>query len=120
MINDYFFSIFLSVLIFLTLLGIYYWLDLSDPVHIAIVASLIFAIFYHLHTVFPFTPFHKKEIDDAKPNATGERIKILTCNVRMSNEDAHKLMEVVKKWQPGAILLTEVNQRWIDDLQGLN
>jgi len=91
--------------------------DFPGVVPIVITAILITAIIYHFFIIFPFTPFHKTEISNTENNSNS--LRMLTCNVRMSNENTEDLLALIRKRNPDVILLTETNQWWIDKVESL-
>lgn len=105
-----------QLLVFISLLlgiGIFKF-DYNEDVQIALTVLLLSAMCYHLYVIFPFTPFHKKEIQNTTKSSC--RLRMITCNVRMSNEDTEPLLTMLVRQNPDVILLTEVNQWWINKL----
>ena len=106
----------LQLMIFLgalLMIGIFTF-DFSKDVEIALVLLLVGAIAYHLYTIYPFTSFHKKEIEQTdKQDST---LRMLTCNVRMSNKQTDRLLALLNTQKPDVILLTETNQWWLDKI----
>ncbi len=74
--------------------------------------SLLFGVVYHLRVIFPFTPFHKVEVERAEKSDAA--IKFLTINVREKNTQYQRLIDLLNKVQPDIFLLTETNQAWYD------
>lgn len=101
-------AVFLSVLL---ALGIWAF-DFSEDIEIALILLLTGSIAYHLYVIFPFTPLHKKEI--ASTNQKDLTLRMLTCNVRMSNKQTERLLALLEKKNPDVILLTETSQWWLD------
>lgn len=104
----------LQLVVFLSILLIIgaFTFDFSKDIEIALILLLSGAIIYHLYVIFPFTIFYKKEIE-----ATTNRnccLRMLTCNVRMSNQNAEKLLGLLHRKNPDIILLTETNFAWIE------
>lgn len=84
------------------------WLDYS------MVLLMISTVIVNFYGIFPFTPFAKKELSSTKDDTNA--FSFLTANVRMSNEKDEVLLEQIKTYQSDAILLTEVNNRWIQSV----
>lgn len=85
---------------------------LSPPVMV-FQLMLAIGILYHLTAVLPFTFLAKPELERVKG---GNPIRLLAANVRMSNRKFGRLVDLLKKQSPDIILLTEVDQGWIDAL----
>ena len=104
----------LAVLIFILLgLGCLFF-DYNRDLEIALTILLVVALSYHLYIISPFTPIYKKEIGDALNR--NFCIRAVTCNVRMSNRETQQLLEVLYEKNPDFILLTEVNEWWVNQL----
>lgn len=110
----------LQLTVFLTILLVVglFTLDFTNYFPIIITALLSTAVIYHLYIIFPFTPFHKTEIPSTQSNSNS--LSMLTCNVRMSNENTKNLLKLIQEKNPDVILLTETNQWWIDKMESLN
>jgi len=75
---------------------------------------LLSAITYSIIKIFPFTPFSPREVVGA---STGDdAIICISANVRMKNKDYGRLVALVQQFDPDLLLLTEVDQKWIDGI----
>ncbi len=90
---------------------------LPEKPYVFIVILIGWALF-HFRKIYPFTPFHKKEI--AKLKTQKKIITFLTANVRMSNRRTDKLIAIIKKYNPDLILLTEADTFWVDKMKVLD
>lgn len=97
--------------------NIYQYINYSS-LWIILVPFLLIAIVYNISIFIKYTPFHKKTIPTVEIDQR-EHLKILTLNVRMSNSDYDKTADLILKTKPDVVLLTEVNQAWIDGLASI-
>ena len=71
---------------------------------------------YQLTWIWTFTLFHSREVAKAPAGAHGQRIRILTSNVLMTNQRADELISIVQAMKPDVVLTLETNKRWQDQL----
>lgn len=82
--------------------------------------SLFIAIIYQAMCIYPFTLFHRKEVQKAREQDDDEtNFSLLIFNVLMENENHKQVVELVKNINADAVLLAEPNQRWADNLAEL-
>jgi endonuclease/exonuclease/phosphatase (EEP) superfamily protein YafD len=77
-------------------------------------AGLVIVSIGNFRSIFPFTPLHKKEIKAS--DDTSVTLSFLIANVRQANRHTETLQEFIKEYNPHAILLTEVDQYWVDEI----
>ena len=65
--------------------------------------------------IYPYTAFAKVEVLEASKDAATS-LKIFTANVLQENTNSAVLIEEIKNLDPDIVLLTEVNARWISEL----
>ncbi|MFK7808204.1 MAG: endonuclease/exonuclease/phosphatase family protein [Saprospiraceae bacterium] len=99
------------VMSILFLIGLFYF-PLVEWYYMAYLLLLLVSVFYHLYIIFPFTPFHSVELE--RTNNNDLTIRMLTCNVRQKNKSYKRLLNLVDEQSPDLLLLTEVDQSWID------
>ena len=65
--------------------------------------------------IYPYTAFAGYDVLNASEN-TDNSIKILTANVLQKNKKSEKITNEINVLKPDIILLTEVNKRWLNEL----
>jgi len=101
----------------LTIIGMLLFLD-PTPVLITTILILAGLAIYRIPALFPYTPLAKKEVEDA--HQSDLLIKCMTANVRMSNSDYKRLVQSVEQEKPDILLLTEVNQEWLNEIKAID
>ncbi len=84
-----------------------------------LIAALILSFCYLTFLILPFTPFGKKMIQKASASDDKEVLSVLVCNVYQYNRDFGRLLSLINKRNPDAILLLETNQQWLDGVSDL-
>ena len=70
--------------------------------------------------ILPFTPIWRRQSADFEPPTDkGEELKLLACNVKMSNDRSSELEGEIRRQDPDIVVLMEVDQRWRDALSTL-
>lgn len=84
-------------------------------------AALAGAAAVHLVHVAPFTPLWPRQSLDAgaAPDAE-DGLSILAANVKLSNRDYGRLIEIVRRERPDVLLAVEIDQGWADALDALD
>jgi len=72
-----------------------------------------------IQTIFPYSSFYKKEIQDAE-GALIPSLALLIFNVLQKNDKYESLLEKVKEEQPEVILLLETDKNWENGVQSLS
>ncbi len=73
--------------------------------------------------VAPFTPFWRRQSLDAPPALAameGRRISIIASNVKMSNRDYGRLLDMVTRERPDVLLAVETDEGWAEALSALD
>jgi len=99
-----------SIFVLLILEIIY--LPLNQYWTIIYILILLASIIYHLNIIFPFTFFHKVEVEKAVESNFS--VKIMAINIRAKNTQYQRLVDLVHQINPDIFLLTEVTQAWLD------
>jgi endonuclease/exonuclease/phosphatase (EEP) superfamily protein YafD len=73
----------------------------------------------HFYIIYPFTPLTKTELKKCK-HSSNPRISVFTANVWMKNTHYEKLINLIQQKMPEVILLTEVDDKWLNALKVLN
>lgn len=68
--------------------------------------------------VLPFTPLWRKQTADFKTgrDGSGQKLRLMACNVKMSNRKFDALAALVTTHDPDIVVLMEVDQDWMDAL----
>lgn len=69
--------------------------------------------------ILPFTPFFHREVAPAPVAEATERLRIMSTNVLMTNQQAPALKAVVRSWRPDVLLVVENNSWWDQQLAEL-
>ncbi|MGB3151450.1 MAG: endonuclease/exonuclease/phosphatase family protein [Maribacter sp.] len=78
-----------------------------------------FCLIYLSYIIFPYTPLHRKEMNDAADKADKISFSVMSANVYMYNEDFQKLIDLVNKERPDLLLLLETNKAWENGVEVL-
>lgn len=65
--------------------------------------------------IYPYTSFANYDVLNASENINNS-IKIFTANVLQKNKKSEKIIKEINDLKPDIILLTEVNKRWLKEL----
>lgn len=87
-----------------------------DSYELAIITAI--ATIYQCAWIFPYTVLMPKQVT-AEPKHN-KSIKIMTCNVLMTNKSANKLIAQIQHYQPDIVVTLETNQWWQDALAVIN
>jgi endonuclease/exonuclease/phosphatase (EEP) superfamily protein YafD len=89
------------------------------PAHTpALLAAVLAAVAYQATRVWPYTPLHRKQVQDSQRPATDEdnHISILVTNVLMYNRDASRCLGLIRQYQPDLVLAVETDAWWLSQL----
>lgn len=85
---------------------------------IGVVALSLCAV--HLRHVLPFTPLWRRQSADFDADRdVGEALRLMACNVKMSNRRHADLARAIGDADPDLVVLMEVDEAWIDALRGI-
>ncbi|MFA0960433.1 endonuclease/exonuclease/phosphatase family protein [Roseivirga sp. BDSF3-8] len=82
-----------------------------------LLAALGFSIGYQFRMIYPYTPLASRQVVQYKGVAQEDLISIMVSNVLMTNKKAHKLKNLVKKYDPDILLTLETNKWWEEQLE---
>lgn len=72
------------------------------------------------YMLFPYLPLAAESVADAEEEEVqGATFSIMVANVYMPNREAEELLEIVRGKEPTFLLVMEVNDWWMEQLQGL-
>ncbi|MCB5162565.1 endonuclease/exonuclease/phosphatase family protein [Marinomonas algarum] len=94
-------------------------LNLTEPLTWALIAVTALCLAWQLWWILPYTRLWKTEVRSSTDTDTRRQIRILTANVLTSNRDVHKLIALVKEYQPDVLVTLESDQWWEDQLKPL-
>ncbi|WP_036841417.1 endonuclease/exonuclease/phosphatase family protein [Polaribacter sp. Hel_I_88] len=77
---------------------------------------LIGCCVFQFSKIYPYTTFANFDVLNASKNEDNS-IKIITANVLQKNKKSEKIINEINVLKPDIILLTEVNKRWITELE---
>lgn len=109
------------VALFLTvILALYlalYGLNRSDTLEIVMVALWITAIFNELRFIFHFTPLAPIEALKTEEQKPQNAFTLMISNVRMTNKNYLKFLDLVLQVQPDMLVINEPNEQWHQHLR---
>lgn len=85
----------------------------------ALAAVLGLALIWQLISIAPYTAFYPRQMSDSHVEVDSNRISLLIYNVLYDNLEVETLRELIREKDPDLILLSEPNQRWLEQLDGL-
>ncbi|WP_151089140.1 endonuclease/exonuclease/phosphatase family protein [Hymenobacter baengnokdamensis] len=87
----------------------------------AVLAAIGAAVLYQLTRVWPYTPWHRKQVKDSQRPATDKanHLSLLVTNVLMYNRDASRCLGVIREYQPDVVLAVETDAWWLSQLEGI-
>ncbi len=84
---------------------------------IAAVAGL--ALVWQLICIVPYTALYPRQMSDSRAEDDSNRISLLAYNVLSDNREVKALRDLIGDTNPDLILLSEPNQWWFEQLDGL-
>lgn len=83
----------------------------------AVLLGLLAAVGYQASRIWPYTPWHGKQVQDSqRPAADPNHISLLVTNVLMYNRDASRCLGVIREQQPDIVLAVETDEWWLSQL----
>jgi endonuclease/exonuclease/phosphatase (EEP) superfamily protein YafD len=83
-------------------------------------ALLLAATLYQASRIWPYTPWHRKQVQDSQRSAADpNHISLLVTNVLMYNRDASRCLGVIREQQPDIVLAVETDDWWLSQLAHL-
>ncbi|GBU13462.1 endonuclease [Enterobacterales bacterium] len=102
----------LSLIFLLTELWV---LPLGGPLATLIVLLSLACMLYQAWWILPYTPLYPVQVKKSVANGH-PRLKIINCNVLMTNRKSVRLLEIVKQQRPDILVLLETDQWWEDQM----
>jgi endonuclease/exonuclease/phosphatase (EEP) superfamily protein YafD len=75
-------------------------------------AALLAALVCQVVAIWPYTPLMETQAKAAEGCAPASRVKLLTSNVLMTNDDAARLKAAIEETDPDIVFLVETDERW--------
>lgn len=111
----------IAVLIVLTLAGYaaLHFYGRLRPWEYVLAALVGLALLWQLIFIAPYTTLYPRQMSDSNAEDNSNRISLLIYNVLYDNPEVETLRELIRDTDPDLILLSEPNQRWLEQLKGL-
>jgi len=79
-------------------------------------------LIYQCRLIYPYTEMHALEVRSYHRKMHGERasLKIISCNVLMTNRDSSKLLHLIKQHQPDVFISLESDLWWEEQFRELS
>lgn len=74
---------------------------------------------YQCYAMFPYTPLARPQVEESREPREGSQISLLFANVLMTNRDASRLREIIRRNDPDIILAVEADEWWREQLSEL-
>lgn len=87
---------------------------------IALISLLAVALVFQLSKIIFYTPLYPRQAKVSQNITEENRLSILVFNVRMENEETEKFLDLVIKWDPDIILVTEPDSIWAEAISVLD
>ncbi len=95
-------------------------LDLERLDSRLVLATAAACTLYQAWWILPYTPFYRKEVKShSRPAADGDRLRVMSANVLMTNQRADALRALVETEQPDILITLETNRWWEKQLAPL-
>jgi endonuclease/exonuclease/phosphatase (EEP) superfamily protein YafD len=88
-------------------------------VEIIFLLSLVVCAIYQLYCVLPYLPVYPKQVQLTRAPLAENTIKLLIFNVFIENHKTAKFLQLVERISPDIILLAEPDERWLNEISGL-
>ncbi|RRQ23278.1 endonuclease [Guyparkeria sp. SCN-R1] len=85
----------------------------------ALAALVGLALVWQLISIAPYTALYPKEMSASRAEDDSNRISLLVFNVLSDNRDVAALRDLIRDTDPDIILLSEPDQWWLEQLDGL-
>lgn len=108
--------IFLQII---ALAGMLFFMEDFDWLNLSLTGLTLFTMVFQIVYIFPYLPFRKKDVLAYRGNS-GRIFSAMVANVLMKNRKCHKLIDLVKRYQPDILLAVETDLYWDKHLQKLD
>lgn len=108
-----------SLVLLLTLVTDLLVLDMQHWQSWVLVMALFFSLAYQAWWIWPYCPWHKKEVRDARAPDPDNTLSLITANVLTPNRNAEALIARVREYQPDILVTLESDGWWQQQLDVL-
>lgn len=96
------------------------FLPLQQSTVLAFLAAAAASLGFQLWRIWPYTPLHAVQAE-ATPACDRDRsLTLLAANVLISNRQADRLIDLVRRTEPDIVLLLETDEWWENELRALS
>ncbi len=90
-----------------------------QPDRVSLVLGLltVMAAGWQLAMISPYTPLAAHQVPAASPEKPRARVDILVANIKATNREVERLLELAGRLDPDIVLLVEVTSHWARELQ---
>ncbi len=110
-------QVLIALLISLILLAFDF--DYQNYFDVIFAIGLIICVFYQVAAIYPFTFFHRKEVQFTRDNEKESDISLLIFNVLMENENHEDALRMIEGYDSDIVLLAEPDENWAKNLAPL-
>ncbi len=97
-------------------LGLFFW-SLRTWQGIAVLSAVASAVLVQAASIFPYTPWARKEVLSATESRPESTISLLVANVLMSNRSIDRFLHMVAEYRPDVVLLLEPDAWWEEKMK---
>ncbi len=87
------------------------------PLEYVIILGMGLSLMWQLLLIIPYTAIYPREMVDSPATDNRNRLSLLVYNVLSENRDVQALLNLIEEHNPDAILLSEPNQWWFEQLE---
>ena len=106
----------LTILTLVAFLVYFFRFDIRSWQDYAFVTIILGCFIFQLQKIYPYTPLSSYEVKENENYDQDSSISILVANVLQKNEEHEALLDEILRKDPHFIVLTETNQRWINEV----
>ena len=100
-------------------LFIYSWTRQHGTGAVVVSAIALSALSFQVWMILPYTPIWSQQMISASACPAKQRVRFLLANVLQDNRNSKGLLQLVDQANPDIILLTEIDQWWAREVEGL-
>lgn len=99
-------------------LSLFYW-NLHAWQGLAALSAATAAVLIQAASIFPYTPFARKEVLPATAADPESTLSLLVANVLMSNRRTQPFLRMISEYRPDVVLLLEPDAWWEEKMRAL-
>ncbi len=81
------------------------------------IVALSICFIYQSYMMFPYTVFARKQVQQSRNQTDGATLRLIFANVLMTNRNAEKLREIIRRENPDVFLAVETDLWWQTQLK---